>query len=81
MIIVALTALTDSGPGPVSLDAALGRERSGFRWALAAVALGAAGSTVAIELGRRATRRVTVRATGRATGRATAEQAAATPVA
>ena len=81
VIIAALTALADSGPGPVSLDAALGRERSGSRWALAALALGAAGSTAAIELGRRATRRATVRATGRATGRATAEQAAATPVA
>ena len=67
VIIAALTALADSGPGPVSLDAALGRERSGSRWALAALALGAAGSTAAIELGRRATRRTTVLATGRAT--------------
>jgi putative oxidoreductase len=47
-------ALADSGPGPWSLDAALGIERSGPGWALAALAAGAVGSTLMIEAGRRA---------------------------
>lgn len=54
VLIAALLALADEGPGPFSLDAALGREMTGARWALAALALGAASSTAAIEAGRRA---------------------------
>ena len=46
-------ALADLGPGPWSLDAALGRERHGLGWALAALGAGAAGSAMAIEAGRR----------------------------
>ncbi len=46
-------ALADIGPGPWSLDAALGRERHGLGWALAALGAGAAGSAMAIEAGRR----------------------------
>jgi putative oxidoreductase len=47
-------ALAEQGPGPWSLDAALGRERTGPGWALAALAAGTAGSTLAIAAGRRA---------------------------
>jgi putative oxidoreductase len=46
-------ALTETGPGSPSLDSALGRERSGPGWTLAALAAGAAGSAMAIEMGRR----------------------------
>ena len=54
-VLLAGSALTlaDIGPGPLSLDAALGRERCGPGWALAALAAGAAGSAMAIEAGRR----------------------------
>lgn len=53
VLIAALLALAEEGPGDISVDAALGRERSGLRWGLGALALGAAASTAAIELGRR----------------------------
>jgi putative oxidoreductase len=43
-----------STPGRPSVDAALGLGETGPGWALAAVAAGAAGSTLAIEAGRRA---------------------------
>jgi putative oxidoreductase len=54
VLIAALLALAEEGPGDISLDAALGRERSGMRWGLGALALGAAASTAVIEMGRRA---------------------------
>jgi putative oxidoreductase len=54
VLIAALLALAEEGPGDISLDAALGRERSGLKWGLGALALGAAASTAAIEMGRRA---------------------------
>jgi putative oxidoreductase len=54
VLIAALLALAEEGPGDISLDAALGRERSGLRWGLGALVLGAAASTAAIEMGRRA---------------------------
>src|SRR5437588_721326 len=41
------------GPGALSLDSALGLERSGPGWMLAALGAGAAGSAMAIEMGRR----------------------------
>jgi putative oxidoreductase len=44
VLIAAVIALTEVGPGPLSLDAALGTERSGPRWALAALALGGVGA-------------------------------------
>jgi putative oxidoreductase len=47
-------ALAETGPGPLSLDAALGMERVGAKWALAALAAGAAGSTLAIAAGQSA---------------------------
>jgi putative oxidoreductase len=54
-VLLAATALSlaDIGPGPWSLDAALGQERSGAGWALAALAAAATGSSLAIANGRR----------------------------
>jgi putative oxidoreductase len=53
LLAVAALSLADSGPGPWSLDAALGTELSGPGWALAALGAGAAGSAMAITAGRR----------------------------
>ena len=44
VLIAAVLALAEVGPGPLSLDAARGRERSGSHWALAALATGAIGA-------------------------------------
>jgi putative oxidoreductase len=46
-------ALAETGPGALSLDSALGRERSGTGWALAALGAGAAGSAIAISMGQK----------------------------
>ena len=46
MIIAAVLTITEIGPGPVSLDAALGTERSGAGWALAALVAGVGGSAL-----------------------------------
>jgi putative oxidoreductase len=46
--IAAVLAITEAGPGPVSLDAALGIERKGAGWALAALLAGVAGSTLVL---------------------------------
>jgi putative oxidoreductase len=46
VIIATALAIVETGPGPVSLDAALGTERSGTGWALAALIAGVAGSSV-----------------------------------
>jgi putative oxidoreductase len=46
VIIGTVLAITEVGPGPLSLDAALGRERSGTGWALAALVAGVGGSAV-----------------------------------
>ena len=45
VIIAAVIGIVEQGPGPVSLDAAIG-ERKGIGWALAALAAGVAGSSV-----------------------------------
>ena len=50
-LIGALAALIDGGPGKPSIDNALGIECTGPVWTLAALAAGAAGSTLAIEMG------------------------------
>jgi putative oxidoreductase len=42
-LIAAAVALADTGPGPLSLDRALGIERKGTPWALAALGAGLAG--------------------------------------
>lgn len=52
VLIAAVTALAEAGPGKLSLDALLGTERSGPEWALAALALGAAGAIGAHELAK-----------------------------
>lgn len=53
VLIAALLALVDGGPGDLSVDALLGLEETGPAWSLAALALGGAGSTLAIEAGKR----------------------------
>jgi putative oxidoreductase len=44
VMIAAALALADLGPGPLSLDAARGRERSGSRWTLSVLAAGVIGA-------------------------------------
>jgi len=51
VLIAAVTALVESGPGRPSVD---GERLSGTGWALASLAAGAAGSALAVELGKRA---------------------------
>ena len=53
VLIAALLALVDGGPGAWSLDRALSLDDTGPGWALATLAAGAAGSALAIEAGRR----------------------------
>jgi putative oxidoreductase len=53
VLIAALIALAEDGPGDLSLDALLGTEKKGLGWALGALGLGAAASAATIELGRR----------------------------
>jgi putative oxidoreductase len=52
-LIAALVALVETGPGPFSVDHALGADRRGPAWALGSLALGAAASTAVIAAGRR----------------------------
>lgn len=47
-IIAALLLIVDGGPGPISVDSALGIEETGAGAALGALALGALGSTVTL---------------------------------
>jgi putative oxidoreductase len=53
LLAAAALALTETGPGAPSLDSALGAERRGALWTLAALGAGAAGSTMAISMGQR----------------------------
>jgi len=53
LLLASAVALAENGPGRLSIDALLGRERSGTRWALAALGVSAAGSSLVIELGKR----------------------------
>jgi putative oxidoreductase len=46
VIIGTVLAIVEVGPGSLSLDAALGRERSGTGWALAALVAGVGGAAV-----------------------------------
>jgi putative oxidoreductase len=52
LLAAAALALTETGPGTPSLDSALGLERGGPVWMLAALGAGAAGSAMAISMGR-----------------------------
>ena len=54
ILIAALLALAEVGPGELSLDAALGRERSGRGWALAALGGGALGALAVDRVAKRA---------------------------
>jgi putative oxidoreductase len=47
VLLAALFEIVEHGPGPLSVDAARGSERSGLLWALGALALGVAGSYAA----------------------------------
>ena len=53
VLIAALAALTETGPGDLSLDHALGTERSGPAWALGAVATGVAAAALTMAAGAR----------------------------
>jgi putative oxidoreductase len=46
VVIAAVLAFAERGPGPFSLDEAFGMDNSGLGWALAALAAGAAGPTL-----------------------------------
>jgi putative oxidoreductase len=52
-LIATLAALIDGGPGRPSVDGLLGIECTGPGWTVASLAAGAAGSTLAIEMGSR----------------------------
>jgi putative oxidoreductase len=52
-LIAATLAIVDAGPGAPSVDHALSLDDAGPGWALASLAAGAVGSTLAIEAGRR----------------------------
>jgi putative oxidoreductase len=52
LLLATLFALTERGPGRLSLDARRRRERRGMRWALAELAGGALASQAAIAVGR-----------------------------
>lgn len=54
VLIAALTALAEDGPGDPSLDNALGIRTSGPLWAIGALATGAAASAAVVSMGRRA---------------------------
>jgi putative oxidoreductase len=47
VLLAVLFGLSEVGPGPLSLDAALGIERRGLRWAILELGLGALGSIAA----------------------------------
>jgi len=53
VLLAVVFAITDLGPGRLSLDEALGIHRAGLRWAIAQLLVGALGSTVAVAIGER----------------------------
>src|SRR3954467_10276007 len=55
VLIAAVTALVETGPGDLSLDHLLGTERSGPAWALAALATGVGTAFLTMAVGRRGT--------------------------
>ena len=54
VLIAACAALVENGPGPISLDRLLGIEKTGLKWSLFALTLGAAVSTGVITAGAKA---------------------------
>jgi putative oxidoreductase len=53
VMLATVFALVEAGPGPLSLDRLLGRERSGSGWAVAQLVAGAAGSAAVSQLAQR----------------------------
>src|SRR3954449_12579579 len=53
VLIAAVTALAEAGPGDLSLDHALGVERRGWQWALAALATGVGTAALTMAAGGR----------------------------
>jgi putative oxidoreductase len=53
VLIAAVAALVEAGPGCLSLDALRGSKQRGAFWALVAIAAGAAGSAATLELAKR----------------------------
>lgn len=53
VLLAGLFALAGAGPGRASLDAALGRERRGLKWAIAELTAAAIGSALVLQSGRR----------------------------
>jgi putative oxidoreductase len=53
VLIAALTALVDGGPGDLSVDALRGRREWGSAWAIGALAVGGAAAATAVTLGQR----------------------------
>jgi putative oxidoreductase len=53
LLAAAALALAEDGPGPWSVDAALGQERTGAPWALGALTAGAIGSGLVVAGARR----------------------------
>jgi putative oxidoreductase len=53
LLLANAVAIADLGPGRLSLDALLGRERRGARWGAVALGAAVAGSALAIASGRR----------------------------
>lgn len=60
VLIASVLLLVDGGPGDLSVDKALGIEDTGAGWALAALAAGAAGSTLAMLAAKKYAERETV---------------------
>jgi putative oxidoreductase len=52
VLLAGLFAVTDVGPGPISVDHLLGNERKGPLWAIAELAAGAAGSEAVFRLAK-----------------------------
>ena len=80
IIIAALGMLVESGPGKLSVDAAVGRARGGTGLAIGVLAAGAAASTVIVELGRWVARRDAARVVADAGEESTAGEAVAAPL-
>jgi putative oxidoreductase len=82
VLIAALMALIDGGPGDVSVDhVVLGRDEWGPGWALTGLAVGAAGSATAIMLGRRGSSSADATPSGDSdVAQATADETAGDPV-
>ena len=55
VLLAVVFAITDLGPGRLSLDEALGTRRAGLRWAVAQLLAGALGSAAAVAIGERQT--------------------------